>query len=260
LAKNNRLSAREKRKIEAEKQAMSGKAAAEYRALSREKGEPAFIGNLSYLAREYSSLVHAADMWNLAILLFTTLAYLYTRSASTTFAAVIIAYFAGYLVYYAVAALTRKTSADVNDTHEIFGSLLSDAVLAGLAFLVVFFVVEYTVIGSEFSKADGQMMETTWITVVVLLLSLLSGFVTIYWLSLLLLLGGIWILCLCNSSRADPEPRYAIYLAQLATAFTLVYYAAFFAPLRKSFVYNAYFVVGVVVWIAALVELVHRQE
>jgi hypothetical protein len=239
---------------------MSGKTLAEYRALSREKGEPAFIGNLSYLAREYSSAAHAGDMWNLTILLFTTLAYLYTRSASTTFAVVTLAYFAGYLVYYAVSALTRKTSADVNETHEIFGSLLSDAVLATLAFLAVFFIVEYTLIGSEFSKADGQLLETTWITVIVLLLSLLSGFVAIYWLSLPLLLGGVWILCACNSSRADPEPRYAVYLAQLASLFTVVYYAAFLTPLRKSFVNNAYFVVGVVVWIAALLELVHRQQ
>lgn len=239
---------------------MSAKNLAEYRADARSKGQPAFFGNLSYLAKEYSSVVHAADMWNLPIILFTTFAYLYTRNASLTFLAVAIAYFLGYVFYLLVASLTRGTIAQVDETHEIFGSLLSDIILAGLSFLVVFFILEYTFIGAEFTREQGELFQTTYITVLVLLLSLLSGFVTIYWLSLILLLGGIWLLCLSNSGRADPEPRYAVYVAMRATAFTLAYYAAFIAPLRKSFVYNAFLSVGVVTWIAALLEFINRQQ
>lgn len=241
---------------------MSGKSLAEYRLQAQEKGEPRFVGNLAYLAREYSQTAHAADMWNLTIVLFTTLAYLYTRSATSTFIAVVISYFSGYVFYWFAAALLNGTSAQIDATHDIYGSLLRDSVLALLAFLAVFFVIDYTFIGAGFSDEDGRVLETAWITVCILLISLLSGFVQLYHncLSLTVILGAIWIGYAANSSRAAPRPAYGLYVALRASLFVIVYYAAFFAPLRRSYANNAFFAVGAVVAMASILQFVAEQS
>jgi hypothetical protein len=234
---------------------MSGKSLAEYRLQAQDNGEPKFVGNLAYLAREYSQAAHAADMWNLTIVL-------YTRSASNTFVAVVVAYFGGFVLYWLAAALLTGTSAQIDTTHDIYGSLLRDSLLAVLSFLAVFFVMDYTFIGAGFSDDQGRLYETVWITVCVLLISLLSGFVQLYrnLISLLVIMGAIWIGYGANSSRTAPRPEYGLYVALRASLFVLVYYAAFLAPLRKSYADNAFFAVGIVVAMSSLLQFVYEQS
>ena len=235
----------------------------ERKALAAQRGEALFIGAFGFTGQNLLKDVHRFDMWQLTIVLGIALAYLYTRRAETVILIFVGFYFFEYAVFWLLAWLLRNTSAAFEKTHSRTLTLLTDPIVAGLSLLVAYYIIEFTSIGTTGTGSDitlARNLQSSWRTTIVLLTTLLTGFVRLYWLSFAILLSTIWFLYMFDSNRADPLPDYALWLASRASIFVVFYTLAFMRPFGETFLSNAWFALAAAVWFASAIEFVISQQ
>lgn len=238
------------------------KTLSDHRAAAKANGNGMLVGTLSYLSKEWAARVHHTDMWQLAIVLGTVLAYLYTRDVVTVILLFIAAYFLGYLVFWLVSYAMRETSAPLSRSHTVDESTIADPVIAGLTLLLVYFSIEASAVGSGVGSdiVLARELQSFWRTALVLLAVFFTGFVRLYWISLTMLLGVIWLAYAFDAGRDESERAYALWLALRASGFTIGIGAVFIRPIVHTFFINSLIAVVLIGWFSGLVHLVYLQQ
>lgn len=222
----------------------------ELRAQAESAGQPLFVGTLLYALQQWSLKNMQYDAWNLTIVLGVSLAYLYIRNIATVIIIFSVFYFLEFALFWLVGAFVQ-TVRKIEESHVRNLSLLTDPLIAGLALLVAYYIIDFTGIGSQYSVSDGQAFQSTGVSIAVLLVALLTGIPQLYWISLFVLLATIWI---AYAASSGTNPAYALWLASRATGFTLFYGLSFLRPLGHTFLSNAVFSVTAATWFASAAQ------
>jgi len=233
------------------------------KATAKSRGDSQFAAAVAHASKDMYYDAHAVDAWQLPLVLGTTLAYLYTRRIETTILIFVGYYFFEYAVYLLASRAFSGTVASLSRTHTRAVSLLLDPLRAALALLVALFVIEHTAFGTTGAGGDPAAAEAaslTWRTALVLLATLATGFVRLYWVALTALLGTVWFLYALESARPPPVADYALWLAGRASVFVLAYGAAFARPIAYSFGNNTWFALALVTWFAAALQFIIEQQ
>lgn len=211
----------------------------------------------AHVSRDLYSSVHAQDMWQLPLVLGIFMSYLYTRSPLVTLLVYLAFFFFETAVYTLAQNALSGSSASLRNSHGRRSATLFDPLIAGVALIFVSIILDGTVVGLHGAGGDpvaAAAAQLTWRTVLVLLATFLTGFVRIYYVSLLVLLSVIWIVYLAESSD------YGLWLAVRATGFTVFFGAAFFRPIGSTFRRNSWMSVAAAMWFASIVQFVYEQQ
>lgn len=190
------------------------------------------------------------DQCNLAICLTTFLAYLYSRSWHAVLAGFVVWFLFESVVFFALPLFSRVikhhvAAVESRDYEPIFDWLLFIGALA-----LSVYALSSTILGagigstppSSFPSGAGEVGTL----VAVILVSTLSVFPDIYFLSAGLLLTTIWI------SYALTASDFHLWNALRATLATVYFYAWFKHPIAYSFVYNGFMALAAAALILSL--------
>lgn len=224
----------------------------EYRAQAHSAGQPLFVGTLLYTLQEWSRASLQYDAAQLTIVLGVTLAYLYTRDVATVIVIFSAYYFLEYVGFAVIASFVKSVKA-LEETHVRNLSLLYDPLIAGLALLIAYYVLDGTDIGAPYTVTQARAGQNTLVSTAVLVVVLLTSVPQLYWPSIILMLVTIWI---CYWSTASP---YTLWLAFRASGATLFYSLAFLRPIGETFMSNSLVSVIFAAWFASAAQFLIEQ-
>lgn len=218
------------------------------------KGHSPLVAAIAHVLRDKHYDPVGYDQWYLAIVLATTLSYLYLRRWPLVLIGFVVWYTFENLMWYSVGIASRGLRNNLRATESRERELLIDPVVFLLTLAISVYIFDYSVVSLGAGATDmlpAVLSNADWIrAAIVVVLACWSGFIRTFWITLVLLLAAIWIIF-----AVDSGSPLQLWLAVRASGVVIFYYAWFIRPIARHFLYNALFAVMYVLLVVSIVDI-----
>lgn len=210
-----------------------------YKHKAAKEKQSEFSAIVGYRLKETHFDPRGYDQTMLTIVLATVLAYIYTRSWQIVGIGFIVWFLFESVVWFLVPAFSRAIMYHLYAVESRNYEPLLDWLFFVVSLFFVICAIEFSLLNDGAGSIVPMNFPSTageWAAaIIVVLVSLLSAFGPLYFVSGVLLLSTIWIVYLC-----DPTD-FQFWMAIRATLATAYFYLWFLRPIAFHFAFNAAF-------------------